>query len=305
MNKMELPYVVHEYLHVHWVPMYFAQVAAEMSEHDLHFVGQLPAYLNYRDLAIPESLKPLFASVPDRLAFEGLKDYALNTYFRTDVFVKGRGGRDEAVTRAYLESTPFGALGDERPAAPREALLPNHTMRFTGPVFDALLPALDEGAASVEGLSSRSELAGFAVGRLREAMLHLVLGDRVAPLPAPTRARPVRGKLSVPSPYNRWLLERGFTPEVPIILATPAMGNGVSLTMVDAAGLSLALEPDASKHAAWIRSFCEGLTHLVVGERRVEDKGELEGLVAAAAERFRVERLPKLVELGVVACDEA
>src|SRR5208283_3700722 len=54
MESAGLAYVVHEYLHAHWVPMYFTQVASEMAASGLHFVGQLPLYLNYRDLAIPQ-----------------------------------------------------------------------------------------------------------------------------------------------------------------------------------------------------------------------------------------------------------
>src|SRR6185312_8851699 len=58
-------YVAHEYLHAHWVPMYFTQLAGELAAADLYFVGQLPLHLNYRDLAIPPSLAPLFAGVAD------------------------------------------------------------------------------------------------------------------------------------------------------------------------------------------------------------------------------------------------
>ena len=96
MERMGLPYIVHEYLHAHWVPMYFTQLASEMAAHDLYFVGQLPLYLNYRDLAIPATLAGVFANVSDRVTFESLKDYATNQFFRRDVFVKGKVLRDEA-----------------------------------------------------------------------------------------------------------------------------------------------------------------------------------------------------------------
>lgn len=65
MEKMGLQYIVHEYLHAHWVPMYFTQVATEMAAHDFYFVGQLPLHLNYRDLAVPASAAPLFQKVTD------------------------------------------------------------------------------------------------------------------------------------------------------------------------------------------------------------------------------------------------
>ena len=110
----------------------------------LYFVGQLPLYLNYRDLAIPEKLAPMFAGTLDRVAFESLKDFAINEYFRRDVFVKGRGSRDANATQTYLDGTLFGAPL-QGGVVPREAKLPHHTLHYAGPIFDALAPAIDEG----------------------------------------------------------------------------------------------------------------------------------------------------------------
>ena len=56
MTRVGLPYVIHEYLHDHWSPMYFARVAWELSEGDLHFAGCVPVHLNFRDAAVPEAL---------------------------------------------------------------------------------------------------------------------------------------------------------------------------------------------------------------------------------------------------------
>jgi len=295
-GRMSLAYVAHEYLHAHWAPLYFAQLAREMAARDLYFVGQLPLHLNYRDLAIPESMHGVFATIGDRVAFEGLKDFALNTYFRNDVFVKGRASRDENAIREYLDATPFGADG----AIAREALLPNHTMRFNGPVFDALLPLLERGAASVDDLAPR--LSAFDRARVRDAVLHLLLGERVAPMQRATTRGEARDGLAVPCAYNRWVLQRGFVPDVPIVLASEVLGNGVPLTMVEAAGLHCALERDDAARAAWLRSFVADLDHLVVGDRRVSDKNELEAIVTREAKRFEVERLPRMIELGVVTC---
>ena len=77
MEQMGPAYVVHETMHAHWVPMYFADLARELAKADLHFVGQLPLHLNYRDLAVPEGVADALIQVTDRAEFEGLKDYAL------------------------------------------------------------------------------------------------------------------------------------------------------------------------------------------------------------------------------------
>src|SRR5262249_37788964 len=89
MTKTGLSYVVHEYFQPHWHPMYVTDVAREMGTRGLYFIGQLPLYQNYGDLTVPPELTELFKGVTDRLAWESLKDYALNEFFRRDVYVKG------------------------------------------------------------------------------------------------------------------------------------------------------------------------------------------------------------------------
>ncbi len=304
MEQAGLHYIVHEYLHAHWVPMYFAQLAAEMASNELYFVGQLPLYLNFRDVSIPTSMKSIFAQVTDRLAFEGLKDFALNTYFRTDVFIKGRPAHSPHATNAYFEETPFGMLGDER-AFDGEAPLPNHTLRYRGPIFDALVPALREGSTTLRGLAKRPELASFGDARLREALLHLLLGECIAPMMEETHARSgdvARPRL--PSAYDRSVLQRALVTDTPAVLASRAAGNGIRLSKLDAVALATCVDVEPARRDDWIRAFLrDGLAFVHVGDRVVTELAEREAIVLAAVERFRVERLPKLAELGIVTDD--
>ena len=108
-EKTGLPYVAHEYLHAHWSPLYFADVARDMAAAGLYFIGALPLYLNYKDLAFPPSVLKAVAGVENRVVLESLRDYATNEFFRRDVYIKGAAPCSPATTRAYFESTPFAA----------------------------------------------------------------------------------------------------------------------------------------------------------------------------------------------------
>ena len=240
-------YVVHEYLNAQWFPMYFAQVAAEMAANEIYFVGQLPLHLNFRDLCIPAASQPFFAAVADRLAYEGLKDFALNTFFRQDLFVKGAPGRSDATARAWLMETPFGMCGDEPPWK-GEAQLPNHLLRFRGPIFDALVAALREGAKTIPTLLARSELKGVPEERVREALLHMLIGGAITPFIEETHARAAPASWRVASAYNRHVVERAAASEVPAVLASSALGNGVRLTKPDVVALA-AQQPSAERLA--------------------------------------------------------
>jgi SAM-dependent methyltransferase len=303
MTEMGSSYVVHEYLQPHWHPLYFADVATEMAREELHFIGQLPLHLNYRDLSLSASLLPLFEGVRDRLAFEALKDVARNEFFRRDVYVKGRAPRSDEVTRAYLETTPFGTLGAEATLS-REVHLGGPVLRFEGALFETLIPLLASGATTVEALSKRPDLAVFGDATLRSAMQQLLLGGLVAPMRRSTEAVAVGEdrRFAVELDYNRMILKQKLSDRTPTILASTAAGTGLTLSLVEALCLRLLTEVEPGARAAWIRSF------VTKQPLRLQVRGqEVEGVEARAkaledelAEVMRA-RLPKLLELGVLA----
>jgi SAM-dependent methyltransferase len=303
MDRLGLAYVAHEYLHAHWVPMYFAQVASEMAAHDLYFVGQVPLYLNYKDLAIPAQLLPMFTGLDDRVAFESLKDFAINEYFRRDVYMKGRHARADSHAHAYFDTTRFGGplAGGE---VPREARLPHHTLRYAGEIFDVLLPLLDEGAATVPALMEHPELRRFGLPRVRDAVMRLALGEAVVPMLDATKkvGAPPEGRYRLPLPWNRAVVREGLESETPVTLATTAAGTGLELSSVDAVAVFLVTEVAPDERRAWLANRCGRETfQLRVEGKVVQGKEERVRILSEEIGRFLATRLPKLVELGVLA----
>ena len=290
--KMGLPYAAHEYFGAHWQPMYFADVAAEMTKRDLGFIGQLPLYLNYRDLTIPPSAMGLFRQVSDRASFESLKDFAINEFFRGDVYVKGSSPRDEATTRAYLETTRFGTLTTSEHVK-REVHLRHHVLRFEGPLFDVLIGRLAGSAATLQELLGDPAVAEHGAEALRPAVLRLLLGEQVAPMQA--------GPHDVPWEYNRRILEQRLSTRDPVVLAAPVAGTGVVIPTLQAVALRLMTGVDPADRPAWIRAFvARQPMRLRVGDRAVETEDEQARVLGEELEKFRADRLPKLVALGVV-----
>jgi SAM-dependent methyltransferase len=305
MTRMGLPYVVHEYLQPHWHPRYFVDVAREMAESSLHFVGQLPLHLNYRDLALPPALLDLFKGkgMESRIAFESLKDFALNEFFRRDVYIKGERPCSAATTRAYLESTAFGTLVGEGQIE-REPRLPHRTLRYEGPLFDALIPALCAGATTVSELALRPELAAAGRDRIRESLMLLVLGGQVIPMarPAVSAPAPAAALYHLPLAYNRMMLGQRLSADNPILLASPAAGTAMVLPQLEAISLRLLTEVPPEQRSAWIRALvARQPLRLRVGDRWIEDADEKARVIADQLEHFRARRLPKLLDLEIVA----
>ncbi|HEY6459033.1 MAG TPA: class I SAM-dependent methyltransferase, partial [Polyangiaceae bacterium] len=209
--RMGPTYAAHEYLGEHWNPMYFADVAAEMSARGLAFVGQLPLAWNYRDLTIPQTAQELFREVNDRATFESLKDFAVNEFFRGDLYAKAAAGRDAATTEAYLAATAFGTAVPAA-ALKREVHLRHHALHFDDPLSEAVVARLAACPSTFTELAKDDAVASFAPDAVRGTVLRLLLGEQLLPV------RP--GVAPAPADYTRAVLDQPLTPKNPVILAS-------------------------------------------------------------------------------------
>ena len=297
-----LPYVVHEYLNPHWQPFYFADIARELGEQDLHFVGQIPLAANLRELALPPALKELAKPITDRIAYETFKDFALNEAFRSDVYVKGTPARTESAAREVFERTPFGTLS--APAQmKREVRLSFHTLSYTGPVYDAVLGAIGEAPASAAELAERPKLLPFGAHRIADCLQNLALGGQVVPMrrgSASTKA----GRGYELSAYNRVVLAQGIAGSGPRAFASPAAGTGVALSLLEAICLQLVTAVPEGERAAWIQAFARERLPLTLGGKSIKSADALERLIARELEGFTKTSAPKLAELGILSARE-
>ena len=302
MARMGLPYVAHEYFQEDWHPMYFADVVTEMEAFGLSFAGEVPLYRNVAELCIPASLEHAFRGIDDRRAFESLKDFATNQFFRGDVYVKGHAPRSESVTRAYLDTTRFGTTVSG-PRIPREVWLGARALRFDGPLFDLLIRKLGESASTLAELARDPELAAFAHDAIRAAVLQLAFGEQATPmLPRTTAgARAPREPPRVALAYNRMILNRPLSAKMPVVLAAPVAGTGLPLPALHAVALRVLTEVAPGDRRTWFRAFVEKQSlNLSVRDQRIDDKDEQARILGVEVEQFRARETSKLVELGIL-----
>jgi len=292
-----LPYVAHEYLGSAWQPRYFADVAAEMAARGLRFAGQLPLYLGDRELALPASSAPLLRGVDDRLAYERLKDFATNEFFRGDLYRRDGAAGDsaapgEAPARAFLDGTRFGTLVPAD-AVKRQVRLRHHVLAFEGPLYDALVERLAREPCTVAELARHPELGPHGADAVREAVRRLLLGEQVTPMreaPPPPAAA-----------YNRAILEQRLSARTPVVLASPAAGTGIVVSTLHAVALRLLTGVPPADREPWIRAFvARQPLSLQVAGRPVVSPDEQAAVLAQEVDRFARQRLPRLVALGVV-----
>jgi hypothetical protein len=215
-------------------------------------------------------------------------------FFRRDVYVKGARQRAVAATNVYLDTTAWGL-----PTAQVERVvrLPQRTVCLEGATFDALFAALAEGAATIPVLAERT---GLALEDLRAAIARLVVADQAVPLLAPTRAAAAGDMFGVPSVYNQAMLRR-LSSDAPIVLASNVAGTAYPISALDALALRLFTEVAPGERERWVDDLVlRSVLRIRIGDRVLVDRADQRRAILDAAEQLRLNRLAKLVELGIL-----
>ena len=120
----------------------------------------------------------------------------------------------------------------------------------------------------------------------------MLLGEQAAPMrpDAPAAARD----------YNRAILEQPLSAATPTVLASPVAGTGVPLSQIEGVSLRVLTQVAPGDRDRWLRNLAATpALRLHQAERIVESPEDKTRILATEIDRFRRERLPKLVELGV------
>ena len=288
-------YVAHEYLQEHWHPMHVSDVAAEMAGAGFTYAGQLPLYRNVARLAVPDGMAAALAAAPDAVAAEHVKDYATQAFFRGDVYVKGPSAADPHAWRRMLDDTPMGTL-ITADRLTRDVHLPHRALPLTGELFDRLVERLADRPATLPELVADPAVSRHGADRVREALVDLLAAEQIVPM---------RRSVDDVAPalrYNLAILDEPLAEGRPAVLASPVAGTAVAVAALQAVCLRLLTGVAPSAHRAWLRAYVDRHPSLKlhVRDRLVTDPAERTEVLAREVERFRVQRLPKLVALGVV-----
>lgn len=105
MSTQDKAYLVQEYLHDNWHPLWFSQVATEVQRAKLNYVGSATLLDNWLIHMVGETLRAQIEPIKDPLLHEELLDCAVNQTFRRDVFIRGHHKDWPVKQREILQNT--------------------------------------------------------------------------------------------------------------------------------------------------------------------------------------------------------
>jgi hypothetical protein len=170
-------YLVHEYLHRAWQPLYVTEMRADMAKIGLTPVGSATLIENFDDLVLGEAASERLAAIPDGNLRELVRDYFLDQRFRCDVFARGNRRLDAAERERRLLA---GGLALAQPPALIRfmTMTPRGRVGYDSPAARAIVAALSSGprvpADLVADRPDRRELL--------EAVLALCAGGDAIPV---------------------------------------------------------------------------------------------------------------------------
>jgi SAM-dependent methyltransferase len=200
-------YLVHEFLHRAWQPLYVTELRADMATIGLAPVGSATLIENFDDLVLSEAARERLAGIPCGNLRELVRDYFLDQRFRCDVFARGNRRLEAAERERRLLA---GGLALARPPA---------TIRFA--------TTTPRGRVDYDTPAARAIVAALASGPRIPADLAADRPDRrdlldgVLALCAGGDAMPVETAGAAVGALNRALWRRLDGPEEVLWLALP------------------------------------------------------------------------------------
>ncbi len=285
-------YLAHEYLNEHWRPCFHWEVAREMAGAKLTYAASTDLLRNFQNVALSPDQSALLEEIGAPSLRETLKDFATDTWFRQDVFVRGARRMSGERRRGLLEALTLNLV-----RAPPQLLQFNRpdgtAWRPEPAVYGPALEALRASPRRVAELIALPELPpNHSVSALE--LVGVLVGAELA-LPRRDVSAAATAACDRLNAQGRNADDDALAS--PATIVAPALDAAFTLSPID---LALYVElregrtPDPASLAERFVSLCQRRgTHPIVGGTPIEDAAEARG---ALTEEY-VQRIEGIVPL--------
>ena len=288
-------YIAHEYFNADWTPFYFADVAAELAEAKLGFIGTAHLIDQIDIVNLTAEQQALLAAVDDPVLRQGLRDFIVNQQFRRDIFVKGALPLSVPESRALWSEQRF-TLTTLRADVPLKATGALGEADLQAEVYVPILDALAAGPVTMRELIATKSIADLGWARITQALAVLVGIGHVQPcLPAADEAKRTQRTRA----FNAAVMKRAEGSADLQFLASPVTGGGVAADRIQQLFLAgLAKKGGDPVAHAWSVLAAQGQALLKDGQPLNGAESNLTEL-RQRFQAFAEKRLPVLKQLGV------
>jgi SAM-dependent methyltransferase len=293
-GKQPGEYLVHEFLTDSWQPFYSVDVADEMRQLGLQCVGSATLVDNHDALTMESRVMSSIAGLDTERERQLAADFAMNRYFRRDVFARLDGAADAR----HLARVVIGRLEATEPI-PHQIRVPRGVISFQRAFVDELTERMSRGSVRIDELvESMRGGAERGAAEIVRNLTFLVAAGMLTPF---AQVRSFDSHATGRQPANAMVRKvidfaarRGLARAIP----SETLGNGVEIEPLQALALEGIMagvdRPDELSGRLMQELQRSSSVHLIDAEAR-----DAMALVSAVARTTVYDMWPRLARLGV------
>lgn len=292
-------YLAHEYLNTGWRPLFFTEVASDLAEAKLDFVGSAKVIENFQDLVLKPQQRELLGLLDDPMLRELVKDCCMPRRLRRDIYVRGKRRLTGHERELQLRDVRL-ALQVPRSATTRTIPVPQGEAIVNKDVYEPIFDALADGPKTVGELVDLDAVRGNSDAHPIEVSGMLIGSNQALPAVAQEPSNDAAKR------FNRVLAKgaRRVDTQAREALAAPMLGTGLEADLIERlcyAAIADGVEADmeALRPHVWEPIRARGEVMTLEGKRCEGDDENLR-VIGGLVEKFLNERMPILTQMGAL-----
>lgn len=287
-------YLAHELLTRHWQAFSFADVAEELVEAKLTYLGSAYLVDHVDRVNLTEEQQAFLAQIPDPLLAETTRDMIIGRQFRRDMFVKGITPLPQPLIRErWLATRLVLSIPDEEVDLTFDT--PLGKLQLRPDIYKPMLEILAKGPTTVRELTELLPEPRPGWVSLSDAIKVLIGRGQVQP--APTDGQPDR--VAATNAFNNAVLAQANSSRELGYLASPVTGGGIRVDHLTQLYL-LALQRGVTDPAGAIRTLAMARSDPTDKQGDTAASEQTAAAVAEQLARIESRTIPLLKRLGIV-----
>jgi hypothetical protein len=287
-------YLAHEYFNEDWNSFYFDQVAEELNEAKLNFIGSAQ-FTDYIDiLNLSEQALQVLNQIQDPIYREVVRDFYVNTQFRRDIFARGKVTMTPQEHLKVIENFRYALI------VPLKTVKLAHTfavgnVTFQQDVYEPICQLLAESSLTMKELHNHPSLNKIPINNIYQALIVLIGIGYIHPA---VDDETFKLRQQSTNSFNLAVIEKAVISEEMNFLASPLMGNGVTVSSVEQLLLLAKHQGKDGVKFVWEIFSSQG-KKMIKDNQVLSTPAENIAYITELAENFYVDRLPLLKKLGI------
>jgi len=230
-------YLAHEFLNQTWEPFYSIDIADQMADAGMSYLGSATLVDNHPALVVDE----LAAEAVDQLATGRQRqlatDFATNQRFRRDVFVRGHARLGQVETTRHLRAAAIGCLGNPERIGTK-ARVPRGEIRFQEDFIRGLQSLMLRGSTTIGQAVAALGGEGRDPVEIARNLIFLIAAGTLMPFAkARSQSHAVKARRLANRTVER-VLAHAIEHRVPRAIPSETLGNGVDILPVEALAIT-------------------------------------------------------------------